>query len=552
MKQISIYQVEDIPIGSGGMGSVMKGYDPNGTPVAIKEILPEFVMDMEYRSRIDREISFLERLNSDTIVKIYDHFQLGNNLYIVMELVEGFNIEQYVERNGPVPEDEAVNLMDKILQTMQYVHEQGVIHRDIKPSNIMIRPDKTICLLDFGIAKDVNAVSGTLFGTILGTDGYMSPEQANGMSIDHRSDIYSLACVFYFMLTAHHAYKKQASDVQTQLDIVNNPFPRISKYKQGISSGIQNVMDHATDKNMLKRYQSCREFRNELMKVARIGTQLNVDPSAHSVSVSVGRENCDFCVATDNYKVSRHHADVSFKCITGGSYYIYTDCSSNGTKIDGKMYTKGMSCNIYVGSDPVILLAGDPNCKLDWPEVRRLVDEKERQFYGEQQSEDTLKKTVTLTEQDVKDILQTSEVKRGLSFVDAVQTCFKKYAVFKGRASRSEYWWFFLFNSIVSIFFFVIFRMVSVLLIPLFYLYSLAVFLPVLAVTTRRLHDTGQSFKFYLFIVLGEIVAVLLSVLAYNSSMMTLGRSLVKISTILWIILLIQLAKKETGPNQYD
>lgn len=376
MKQISNYQVEDMPIGSGGMGRVLKGYAPDGTPVAIKEILPEFVTDMEYRSRIDREITFLEKLNSTNIVKIYNHFQLGDNLYIVMEMVEGRNIEQYVEQHGAIPVERAVSYMVKILQTMQYVHEQNIIHRDIKPSNIMIRPNDDICLLDFGIAKDTKASgagsSSTMLGTVIGTDGYMSPEQADGMSIDQRSDIYSLGCVFYFMLTGHHAYNKLGSEVETMLNIVNNPFPRISKYVSGIPLSIQAVMDHATDKNMMKRYQSCREFCSELMKVSGIGTHVSGNKQL-GISVSVGRENCDICVGVNNYKVSRHHADIQLKNFTGGAFYVYTDCSSNGTMIDGRMYTKGMSCNIPQAMTPTIYLAADPTSQLNWNEVRTLI-----------------------------------------------------------------------------------------------------------------------------------------------------------------------------------
>jgi serine/threonine-protein kinase len=552
MKQISIYQVEDIPIGSGGMGCVMKGYATNGTKVAIKEILPEFVTDMEYRSRIDREIGFLQKLNSDKIVKIYDHFQIGNNLYIVMELVEGLNIEQYVEKNGPIPEEEAVNMMDQILQTVQYVHEQGIIHRDIKPSNIMIRPNKEICLLDFGIAKDVNTSGGTLLGTILGTDGYMSPEQADGMSIDHRSDIYSLACVFFFMLTGHHAYKKEASEVQTKLNIVNNPFPRINKYKKGITAGIQDVMDHATDKNMLKRYQSCREFRTELMKVARRGTQLNSNSSEQGVSVSIGRENCDICVASDNYKVSRHHADVKFRSFTGGAFYVYTDCSSNGTKIDGQMYTKGMSCNIQKGKVPAIYLAGDPSCRLNWEEVCQLVDEKVRQLQGEQQPEEQSLKTVELSREDVKEILHTSNVNRNVDFLGAIKICFTKYAVFKGRASRSEYWWFYLFQVIMSLLFYLL-QFISPKLSFMSIIYSLAVIIPNLAVTSRRFHDIGKSFANYLFYVFGGLISVIVSMgIMYGLSIVAGAIAIVILPLIIFFLFIYEMAKKGTGPNRFD
>jgi len=409
MKQISNYQVEDTPIGSGGMGQVLKGYAPDGTPVAIKEILPQFVMDMEYRSRIDREIGFLQKLNNDNIVKIYDHFQLGNNLYIVMEMVEGRNIEQFVGQHGAIPVAQAVQYMVKILKTIQYVHEQNIIHRDIKPSNIMIRPNNEICLLDFGIAKDTTStVGGTLVGTVIGTDGYMSPEQADGMSIDHRSDIYSLGCVFFFMLTGHHAYNKLGSDVETMLNIVNKPFPRISEYVEGVPQSIQNVMDHATDKNMLKRYQSCREFCSELMKVSGIGTRISGNKQ-QGISVSVGRENCDICVGVNNYKVSRHHADIHLRHFTGGTYYVYTDCSSNGTLIDGKMYTKGMSCNIQNGTTPTIYLAADPTSQLNWEEVRTLIAVRLKEANSMNEEKDVKGKTVGMSDEEVNKLLDNDK-----------------------------------------------------------------------------------------------------------------------------------------------
>jgi serine/threonine-protein kinase len=406
MRQISKYQVEDMPLGIGGMGQVLKGYAPDGTPVAIKEIKPEFVLDPEFRARIEDEVRVLRRLNHESVVRIYDNFELDNRLYIVMELIEGMNIEQYVGHNGAMTVSLAVDLFTKILQAMQYVHEEHIVHRDIKPGNIMIRSNGNVCLLDFGIAKDTNAAmtarTRTIIGTIIGTDGYMSPEQANGMSIDHRSDIYSLGCVFFYMLTGHHAFPKLASEVETQLSIVNNDFPKLSKYVKGIPSGIQNVLDHATDKNMMKRYQSCREFLSELMKVSGLGTQINTGNRTDEVSVSIGRENCDICVATDNYRVSRHHADIKLKEFTGGVFYVYTDCSSNGTKINDEFYTKGMSCNIPADKTPVIYLAGDAACQLNWEEVRQVIAIKLKER-SKASSDDG--KTVTLSDEEIRGLL---------------------------------------------------------------------------------------------------------------------------------------------------
>ena len=119
MRTISIYQVEDTPIGSGGMGQVLRGHDPQGRQVAIKEILPEFASDFEIRTCTEREVEILEILNNtEGIVKVYDRFPINNNFYIVMKLVDGNNVEQYVGKYGAMPYERAVRFMMKILEIM--------------------------------------------------------------------------------------------------------------------------------------------------------------------------------------------------------------------------------------------------------------------------------------------------------------------------------------------------------------------------------------------------------------------------------------------------
>jgi serine/threonine-protein kinase len=124
-----------------------------------------------------------------SIVKMYASFEENSNLYLVMEYIEGETIEQYVRQRGAIDEDESIRLISEILSALGYAHQKGFVHRDIKPSNIMIRPNGSICLLDFGIAKDMNSKGLTIGQVTIGTDGYMSPEQAGGYNIDHRSDI---------------------------------------------------------------------------------------------------------------------------------------------------------------------------------------------------------------------------------------------------------------------------------------------------------------------------------------------------------------------------
>lgn len=378
MRQIANFTVEDQPIARGGMGQIFKGRDQNGQVVAIKEILPEFANDYSILSRIEKEVEFLLKVDHPSIVKLYSAFRdnVTQNYYIVMEMVEGENIEQYITRHGAMPEETAVGLMLKILDALQCVHNAHIVHRDIKPSNIMIRPDGNICLLDFGVAKDMDGNGpGTIVGSVIGTSGYMSPEQADGYSINFRSDIYSLGCVFYYMLTGHHAFSTLASDFETKDAILKNEFPRLSKYKKGLSQALQPILDKATDKNMMQRYQNCYEF----MAALRNGTHISTaNESTPQVLISVGREMCDIIINDSARKISRHHADIELKEFTGGKYYVFTDRSANGTVVNRQVLRKD-SVNIPAnGKAPEIYLAGVPDGKLDWNTVVSELDKRAR------------------------------------------------------------------------------------------------------------------------------------------------------------------------------
>lgn len=369
MRRIANYVVDDNPLARGGMGQIFRGQDAQGNIVAIKEILPEFATDWGIRTRIEKEVEFLMKCDHPSIVKLHLAFydESTQNYYIIMEMVDGLNIEQYVMRNGPIPESEAVEMMMKILDALQCVHNAHIIHRDIKPSNIMIRPNGNICLLDFGVAKDMeNGGGGTIAGSVIGTDGYMSPEQADGYSVNYNTDIYSLGCVLYYMLTGHHAFNTLSSEFETKDAILNTEFPRLSKYNKNASDAIQRILDKATDKNMIKRYQNCYEFMGALNS----GTHISHTSSHNAaVMISIGREKCDIIVEDSERKISRHHADVELKVMTGLKCYVFTDCSANGTVVNGKVLRKS-SVNIPVGDPiPEIYLAGVLDGKLDWKKV---------------------------------------------------------------------------------------------------------------------------------------------------------------------------------------
>ena len=386
MFNISQYKVEDQPIGEGGMGRILRGYAPDGTEVAIKEILPEFAADIEMRFRISQEMRFLERLEHKSIVKTIETFMLLDKYYIVMELVRGLNLEQWVRTKGIFPERDALNVMIAVLDVMQFVHEKQIVHRDLKPSNIMIRDNGDICLLDFGIAKDMSANGKkTTVGSVIGSDGYMSPEQAMGLDIDYRSDIYALGCVLYFMLTGTHAFPATASEAEMMMNITEKPFPKVTAKNKSVSKRLQDAIFRATDKNMMKRYQSCREFANELRNILvpgsvakGPGTSVSSSKSSGRVYLTLGREGCDLIFEDPNNRVSRHHAEIELKSFTGGSFYIFRDDSSNGSLVNNTV-VHHMNYHIPCeGPLPEIYLAGDPMHRVDWEVVIPMLQERKR------------------------------------------------------------------------------------------------------------------------------------------------------------------------------
>jgi serine/threonine-protein kinase len=369
--KISIYNVEDVPIGSGGMGTVYKGVDPQGNTVAVKVMRAELVTDRNLRERFHREIKILNQLEHPFIVKTYASFEDRGNLCLVMEYVEGETVEHCVKRRGIMPESEALRLLREILSALDYAHRQGYVHRDVKPNNIMIRPDGRVCLLDFGIAKDMSNNGGFTVGQqTIGTDGYMSPEQAEGLTVDFRTDIYSLGCVLFYMLTGRHAIQKRTNDHDTRMTVIQGVFPRAKDYNPHISDPIQLLLDRATHKNMLMRFQSCREFELELSGSSTV-------VNGGDDYISVGKENCNIIVF--HPEVSRHHLDIHMETGSESICLRFRDRSTNGTVINGeKIHHREKEIRLWNRreyQDTVsVLLAG--KVELKWEEVWKAFAEK--------------------------------------------------------------------------------------------------------------------------------------------------------------------------------
>lgn len=354
-------------IGRGGMGCVYEGYSPDGTHVAIKMMSNKVTINPEFRELFQLEVSALQKMHHRAVVKIVGSAfgDPNGNLYLPMEFVEGKTIEQHVTQTGhPYQEAEAMELFGKVLDAFSYIHAAGCIHRDIKPSNIMVRPNGDICVIDFGIAKDAHTRTGKTIGRIIGTDGYMSPEQAKGDTVDYRTDIYSLGCLLHYMLTGQHAIVKKSNDYETVCTILESDFPLAKKINPSISDHIQQVILRAVDKNMLRRFQTVEEF-----KAALGGTKV-----IPRISVSVGRKDCDVIVSGD--VVSGHHLDIEYRedILPNGSkqgYLVVKDRSTNGTSVNGR-YLHHATFDIPLNDKtdfPPIYLAGREEYLMDWDAV---------------------------------------------------------------------------------------------------------------------------------------------------------------------------------------
>ncbi|MBQ8361218.1 MAG: protein kinase [Bacteroidaceae bacterium] len=370
-------------IGHGGMGAVYK-IQENGRTVAVKMMSNQVTCHELYRTMFNSEVNALKNMNHPSVVKIIGepYGDSEGNLYIKMEYIPGVTIQQYVTEHGPYSEKDAVVLMCKILDAMSYVHSTHNVHRDIKPSNIMLKPDGEICIIDFGIAKDMKTHTGLTIGTQVGTHNYMSPEQVGALSIDYRTDIYSLACLLYYMVTGQDAVRKGMGNYATQVAILNDDFPHPKDLNPDISDAFQGVILKAADKDMRKRYQTCSAFKQALLDMGGGGQGTKV----LKPTLTIGRnDNCDIVVESDY--VSGHHATIEWvEGTTGGrSYLRYTDRSTNGTGIDGR-YVHNESYNIDYGggsvaSLPTVYLAGRSDFLLDWNEVIRILEIKGALFH---------------------------------------------------------------------------------------------------------------------------------------------------------------------------
>jgi serine/threonine protein kinase/Tol biopolymer transport system component len=277
--RIGVYDVT-APIGEGGMGQVYRAHDTKlNRDVALKVLSDSFANDPDRLARFTREAQTLASLNHPNIAHIHGLEESGGVRALVMELVEGDDLSQRLTR-GAIPLDDALAVAKQIAEALEAAHEQGIIHRDLKPANVKVRADGVVKVLDFGLAKALEAVEhvsgsgpreasaampatvtspATQVGMILGTAAYMAPEQARGLTVDRRADIWAFGCVLFEMLTGRRAF--DAEDVSLTLARVLERDPDYALLPPNVPGHVAQTLRMCLRKDRRTRLSDIRDVR---------------------------------------------------------------------------------------------------------------------------------------------------------------------------------------------------------------------------------------------------------------------------------------------------
>ena len=267
--RIGRYEIQEL-IGTGGMGVLYRAIDPKiaNRPVAIKVLR---VDDEEMRLRFEREARMIGLLEHPNIVTVYDVGDHDGQPFIAMKFIPGDTLAERIERHPPMPLVERLVLIEQLCDGLAYAHGRGVIHRDIKPVNVMVHEGTgRLMILDFGIARASAQGTGiTQIGKLVGTPRFMSPEQLQGNSIDHRSDIFSVGLVLYELLSCRPAFPGQEAPLVAYRVVHESP-QSLAEIDPALPTRLTAIVDRAIAKSPAKRYQSLRKMHNDIAGVRQL------------------------------------------------------------------------------------------------------------------------------------------------------------------------------------------------------------------------------------------------------------------------------------------
>jgi tetratricopeptide (TPR) repeat protein/tRNA A-37 threonylcarbamoyl transferase component Bud32 len=254
-------------IGEGGMGVVYKAHDTKlKRDVALKFLPTEFTRDTEAKERFIHEAQTASGLDHPNICNIHEiHEAAGSQLFISMACYEGETIRERIRR-GPLEVGEALRIADQVAEGLKETHKKGIVHRDIKPGNVIIKTGGQAKIMDFGLAKLAGERDLTKTGTTVGTVAYMSPEQAQGREVDHRTDIWSLGVVLYEMITGKQPFKGDHAQ-SIIYSILNEGPAAMAELTPGLPSELEQIVKKCLDKDPAKRYQTIAELQADLRQL---------------------------------------------------------------------------------------------------------------------------------------------------------------------------------------------------------------------------------------------------------------------------------------------
>lgn len=286
------YEIQS-PLGAGGMGEVYRARDPRlGRDVAIKVLPSSFSSDADRLQRFAQEARAAAALNHPNILAIFDIGDDRGSPYVVSELLEGETLRERL-RSGPLNTRRAIEYGLQVTRGLAAAHDKGITHRDLKPENLFITSDGHVKILDFGLAKFTRPESGesdeaptvqvaTEPGLVMGTAGYMSPEQVRGKSADARSDIFALGAILYEMLSGKRAFHGDSS-ADTMSAILKEDPPQLSETGRNVPPGLERIVNHCLEKNPAQRFQSASDVAFNLEALSDVTTRSNIGVKAPSI-----------------------------------------------------------------------------------------------------------------------------------------------------------------------------------------------------------------------------------------------------------------------------
>jgi serine/threonine-protein kinase len=270
-EQLDHYRIDKL-IARSGMASIYRATDTrNNRPVAIKVPHPEMESDPVLFDRFRREEEIGKNMDHPGVMRVFTDDD-RSRMYMVMEWVDGRLLRQILNEQRRLPHDRAVKIARRILDTLQYIHDRGVVHRDLKPENVMVDDDDNIKLIDFGIASNASSRRLTFakLSQTMGTPDYISPEQVRGGRGDARSDIYSMGAMLYEMLTGKAPFSGSNPFVVMNDRLLNNPTPP-REIDPTITPPLQEIIYRAMEREPKNRYQRASEFAHDLDHQDEVG-----------------------------------------------------------------------------------------------------------------------------------------------------------------------------------------------------------------------------------------------------------------------------------------